>query len=99
MSPSLRPGVNFVDLANGSTLIDARSRPWHSMGLTGEHHEARLLLHGPHAEDQAARLALDLPEHEFRLQGLLVADATVTATHRTPDGVILTLQVLTFDEP
>lgn len=96
---SRRLSVNFVNLSKGSTLIDAGSVPWRSMGLVGEHHRIRLSLNGPDAETEAERLAQALPEHEFGLPGLLVADVAITATRHTQDGVVLMLEALTFDEP
>lgn len=95
---SRRLGVIFVNLAKGSTLIDADSIPWRSMGLAGERHQIRLRLGGHDAEHEAGRMAQALPDHEFTLPGLLVADVAITATQRVDDGVILTLEALIFAE-
>lgn len=96
---SRRLCVNFVNLAKASALIDASSVPWKSMGLDGERHAVRLMLSGPGAEREAARLAHIVPDHEFAVPGLFVADIAVIAIERTPDGAVLTLEALTFDEP
>lgn len=90
--------ADFVNLADVSALIDASSVPWESMTLRGERHQVRLILSGPDAEAIAARLKRLLPDHEFALPGLLVADLAITATDRTSTGLVLTLEALTLDE-
>lgn len=91
---STRLSVSFVAFAAGSTLIDAISVPWCSLGLEGERHTVRL-----DADEAATALAHDLPDYEFAFPGLLVADVAVTATNRTSGGTILTIEALTLDEP
>jgi hypothetical protein len=57
-----------------SILLSARSHPWASITFSGGRHELRLSV----PDTEAARAWIDaLPEAEFRLPGLLVADLAV----------------------
>lgn len=96
---SMRLGVTFVNLVSGATLLHAAGEPWRSLDLVGERHQFRLQLSGPHSAEIAGRITQTLPDHEFAVPGLLVADAVVAGIEAHPDGAILTIEALTFDEP
>lgn len=96
---SRRLCMNFVNFARVPMLIEATSVPWHSIGLDGERHEIRLILNRPGAGHVAARLARMMPDHEFAIPGLLVADIAVTAVDCTFVATILTLEALTLKAP
>lgn len=56
------------------TVLDARSHPWSSATFEGERHRIAIMV--PETSAAQAWLAA-LPEAEFRLPGLLVADLAV----------------------
>lgn len=72
------------------TVLDARRHPWSSATFEGERHRICVVL----PETEAARVWLAaLPEAEFRLPGLLVADVAVRGF-----GPTYEIEMLVLDE-
>ncbi|WP_408589934.1 hypothetical protein [Novosphingobium sp.] len=58
-------------------LVSHAERPWASVTFHGSRQTFVLRFHGWEACDGAEHLIAQVPEHEFTLPGLLVADAVV----------------------
>lgn len=72
------------------TVLDARSHPWSSATFEGERHRITVAI----PDDAATRAWLAaLPEAEFRLPGLLVADVAVRG-----DAPSVEIEMLVLDE-
>lgn len=65
-----------------ATLVSQREAPWASITFSGARHSIVLAFHGWEACDDAENLIVDLPDHEFSIPNVLVADATVTRTQQ-----------------
>lgn len=63
-----------------AVLVSHAERPWASVTFSGSRQTFVLRFHGWEACDGAEHLIAALPEHEFTLPGLLVADAMVLRT-------------------
>lgn len=72
------------------TILDARSHPWSSATFKGERHRITVALP---ADGAATAWLAGLPEAEFRLSGLLVADVAVRGTGATRE-----IEMLVLDE-
>ncbi len=59
-------------------IISHKETPWASITFTGSRHTVALRFSGWEACDDGENFVVDLPEHEFTLPHVLVADATVT---------------------
>jgi hypothetical protein len=80
-------------------LSKFRSVDWQSLTFTGERHEIGLRLLGPGAEDALDRLRDGLGDAEWELNGHVVADILIVATHASGDGSIdLDLEALTLSD-
>ena len=70
----------LVALADGhGELVTHTERSWASVTFTGARHTLRYRYSGEAAVAAAERMIDALPEHEFTLPGVLVADAQVTS--------------------
>ncbi|MBB3860579.1 hypothetical protein GGQ88_001845 [Novosphingobium hassiacum] len=58
-------------------LIEHRESPWASITFSGARHAIVMRFSGSDAVSDGERLIALLPDHEFRLRGKLVADASV----------------------
>lgn len=64
-------------------VITHTERAWASITFTGSRHTLAVLFAGDEAVAAGERFVAALPDHEFALNGHLVADATITeAEHR-----------------
>lgn len=88
----------FTDLADDATCAGADSVPWQSADLGGERHCIRLCLNGPDAAANADRLARTLPDHEFAISGILVADIAITGIDRSQQVSTIALEALTLND-
>ncbi len=85
----------------GAELIEAREREWASATFCGARHVLVLRSRLARADAPApAALAL-LPEHQFSLEGEIVADCAVTRVQRTTDAdgqswLTATIELLTI---
>jgi hypothetical protein len=76
-------------------------RPWSTATFAGARHSFTLTFAGADAVAAGENLIAELPEHEFTLNGRLVADAKVVAAeHSLIDGPRLTIEaeLLVLDE-
>lgn len=90
----------LLALAGNARVACARSVPWVSTDLAGERHCIRLAIEGAEAANIAARLSGLLPDHEFAIRGLLVADLTAKIVRPDVDHAIVGVEALTFaDSP
>ena len=78
-------------------LTEIRSVDWQSLTIVGERHEIALRIPGPFADAVAAALCDGLPEAEFAIPRLIVADILVVdGPTRSADGsVSLAIEALT----
>ena len=88
----------LTELADDATCMQADSVPWQSADLVGERHRIRLCLNGPDAIANAERLARTLPDHEFAISGILVADIAVTDVNRSHELSTIGLEALTLND-
>lgn len=80
----------------GAVLLEEQhSRPWASATFVGARHRLEIRLAGMDAERRAERLAGALPQMEFSLARLLVADVAVAAR---PAPAALVIEALVLDE-
>ena len=59
-------------------VVSHAEAPWASITFSGARHSLVLRFAGSDAVSDGERFVALLPEHEFRVRGQLVADATVT---------------------
>ena len=82
-------------------LISHEETPWSSITFTGTRHEITLDFNGSEAVTSGAVFVTDRPEHEFRIPGHLVADASVREVdHRfgVEERMIITVVLLLLEE-
>ena len=79
-------------------LTDAQSVDWRSLTFTGERHRIGLRLPRPESREIVERMCDGLPDAEFSIPGILIADIGVVGTpRRALDGSIeLTIEALTI---
>lgn len=78
LSPGDRLLREIRELAGQSSeVISHRESPWASITFSGARHVIVLRFAGSEAVSEGERLIAILPDHEFRLRGKLVADASV----------------------
>ncbi len=58
-------------------LTDVRSVDWRSLTFDGERHELSMRFTGPDAVLEADRMVAGMEDHEFSLNGAIVADINV----------------------
>lgn len=87
LSPAFRPRRTAADrvrtalmaLSGGAgTLITHEEKAWASITFSGTRHEVVLEFCGAEAVMGGEELIERLPDHDFRIPGQLVADATIT---------------------
>lgn len=85
----------LMALAEGKgELLTHEEKAWSSITFAGTRHEVELTFKGIEAVEAGERYADALPEHEFRISGQLVADATVREVeHRFGDPETLRVAV------
>ena len=78
LSPGERLLREVRDIAGPlAELVDHRETAWASITFSGARHTIVLRFTGTEAASDGERLIAHLPDHEFRLRGTLVADASV----------------------
>lgn len=95
--------LSQLETLGGGTgiLLRHTERAWASITFSGSRHTLAYTFTGAEAVEGGELLIATLPEHEFRLPGQLVADATVKAVdHRLTPEPRLTVEVelLVLDE-
>ena len=91
-----------MQLAGGKgELLRHAERPWASVTFSGSRHTIALSFTGAEAVAVGERFIALLPEHEFNLPRVLVADATVSACDYTAMPValmVVEVELLLLDE-
>jgi hypothetical protein len=81
----------------GSNISIIGRQPWHSLTFAGTQLCISIQVSGDDYESVAKRFSETLPEHEFHLPNILVADIAVTAQVAIEDKVILTIDAVLLD--
>ena len=81
-------------------LTDVQSIDWQSLTFTGERHHIALRVPGPRPGELVERMCAGLPDAEFSIPGILVADIGVvgTPTHALDGSIELTIEALTITD-
>lgn len=99
IAPSIQAKVEtalHAMMPNGFCIIDHEVTDWASITFSGTRHEVRLHFHNSR---RAEMFAARLPDHNWCIEGQLVADACVRAVHPCANGAtILTAVLLLLDE-
>ena len=89
-------------LAEGRcSLLSHEEKPWSSITFSGTRHELMLDFDGAESATVGEEFIAELPEHEFRIPGQLVADATIKEVdHRfgADERLVVTAVLLLLDE-
>ncbi|MEM6476942.1 MAG: hypothetical protein AAF687_12315 [Pseudomonadota bacterium] len=89
-------------LAEGrASLLTHEERAWSSITFSGTRHEVMLDFDGAEAVAVGEEFIANLPEHEFRIPGQLVAEATVRETdHRfgADERMVVTAVLLLLED-
>ncbi|KPP85262.1 hypothetical protein [Erythrobacter sp. HL-111] len=92
----------LLTLAQGhASLLTHEEKAWASITFSGTRHEVMLDFDGPEAVAAGEEFIDELPEHEFRIPGQLVADATVREIdHRfgADERLVVTAVLLLLEE-
>ena len=92
----------LLELAeNAGRVLTHEESAWSSITFTGTRHEITLDFNGSEAVTSGAVFVTDRPEHEFRIPGHLVADASVREVdHRfgVEERMIITVVLLLLEE-
>lgn len=92
----------LLTLAQGhASLLTHEEKAWASITFSGTRHEVMLDFDGADAVAAGEEFIDELPEHEFRIPGQLVADATVRAVdHRfgAEERMVVTAVLLLLEE-
>jgi hypothetical protein len=93
----------LLTLAEGrASLLTHEETAWSSITFSGTRHEVMLDFDGAEAVEVGEQFIADLPEHEFRIPGQLVADATVREVdHRfggDDERMVVTAVLLLLEE-
>lgn len=89
-APRIRPTIGerlvavLAKLAGDlAEVASHKETPWASVTFTGSRHTVVLRFAGWEACDDGENFVAALPEHEFTLPGVLVADATIARNEQT----------------
>ena len=90
-------------LAEGrASLLSHEEKAWSSITFSGTRHEVMLDFDGKEAVETGEDFIANLPDHEFRIPGQLVADATVREVdHRfggDDERMVVTAVLLLLEE-
>jgi hypothetical protein len=93
----------LLTLAQGRAgLISHEETAWASITFSGTRHSLMLEFDGREAVEAGEQFIADLPDHEFRIPGQLVADATVRAVDHlfagTGERMTVTAVLLLLEE-
>lgn len=101
-TPSDRVREALLMLAEGrASLLTHEEKAWASITFSGTRHEVMLDFDGAEAVAVGEEFIENLPEHEFRIPGQLVADATVQEVdHRfgADERMVVTVVLLLLEE-
>jgi hypothetical protein len=88
-------------LAVSGILTDHRETSWASITFAGTRHGMTWLFCGVDAVEVGEAFIAALPDHEFRIPGCLVADATiveVSSSHLPEPSMSAKIEILLLDE-
>lgn len=88
-------------LAGPAILTDYRETSWASITFAGARHAMSWVFTGADAVETGERFIAALPDHEFRIPGCLVADATIVeiASLQLPEPTMtVKVEFLLLDE-
>jgi len=92
----------LLDLADGeASVLTHEETAWSSITFSGTRHEVVLDFDGHEAAIAGERFIAELPEHEFRIPGQLVADADVREVEHkfgSQERLIVTAVLLLVEE-
>lgn len=101
-SPMDRVASALADLAGpGARRLSHVETPWASITFSGARHTVVLDFEGWDAVDEGEAFIAALPDHEFHLPGLLVADATIARSEQSllPEPRLeVTVELLLLDQ-
>jgi hypothetical protein len=100
-SPTVRLREQLLELACGrASVLTHEEKAWASVTFAGARHRVELAFEGAEAVEAGEGFIAFLPEHEFVIPGLLVADAAVTEVdHRLdPPLMRVTCELLLLEE-
>ena len=109
-STRYRPRRSVSDRVREALLVLAQTKAelltheettWTSITFTGTRHEVMLSFEGAEAIEAGEEFIAELPEHEFRIPGQLVADATIEEVdHRfgADERMVVTAVLLLLEE-
>lgn len=67
----------ILSLADGMGEVTSHEETaWSTVTFTGTRHELEICFYGNHACEAGDRMIAELPEHEFRISGQIVVDAS-----------------------
>lgn len=82
----------------GSTICMVHQRPWHSLTFAGAQIRLSIAVSGDGYANVARHFSEALPEHEFDLPNMLVADIAASDQVAAADAMILTVDALILDD-
>ena len=88
--------LNFLNFSGVVSAELLASRPWASGAFSGARHCLSLLLEGPGAGEAAAAFLAGIADHQFALDGHVVADIHGECEH-WEHSARLTLEALTVE--
>jgi hypothetical protein len=88
----------LLAMLDEAILLAHHRQEWFSATFVGERHMLALKLMGDDAMQKAEAFAQVIPEHEFTLPRLLVADIAVSAIQTVDGGVELMVEALLLEE-
>jgi len=88
-------GVHFVHFAGVVTVERTCGRPWASGIFSGARHRLSLRLEGPGAGEAATAFIAGIEDHQFALDGHVVADISLGECDHWDHSARLTIEALT----
>lgn len=76
-------------------IVSQKTLPWASITFTGQREEFSLEFS---SHEEGERFVSELPDHEFIIPRVLVADAQVTSVAQSRDGFAVNCTILCLDE-
>lgn len=92
----------LLTLAEGrADLLTHEEKAWNSITFSGTRHEVMLDFNGAESVEVGEEFIANLPEHEFRIPGQLVADATIREVDHSfgaDERMVVTAVLLLLEE-
>jgi hypothetical protein len=95
---TLQPAIDELAVGGGS-VFDHQVREWASVTFKGARHRMKVRFEGEQAIQNGELFVAFLPEHEFDIPRLLVADAAIlNITHEIGRHLEAQIELLTLDD-